>query len=171
MKIDEIAKDAVSGVLKVARKPADLVFDRVSDNRVTSLVRQLLDRADAAARENAESALGDQGLKTQANEARMAADTRRKQPETRAADEEHKERLRRAATKAKAKKSADQQKANARRTSQRAATKADAERAEVLRAQAEASAGRRQAAGAKGEARGLKNATERAQQARKDQSG
>ena len=91
MNIQEIAKSGSTGALKVARKPADVVLDRVPENRITSSVRQVLDRADAAARGTAGTALGDQGLKTQANEARVAADERARASDLKAKAEQHNE--------------------------------------------------------------------------------
>ena len=73
--IKDISRAAVDGYLKVVRKPIDAVISRGSTERASALGVKV-DRADAAARGIAGSALRDPSLQEDARHRRAAADER-----------------------------------------------------------------------------------------------
>lgn len=73
-----IPKAAFDGALKLARKPADVLLGVAPENRITSSIAVAVDRADAAIRGAAGSAMRDLELGDEAKRLRAAAEERRR---------------------------------------------------------------------------------------------
>jgi hypothetical protein len=69
---------AVDGALRLVRRPANLVLGIVPESRTATSARLMIDRADAAVRNQVGRVLSDSEMREDANQRRVAADERRR---------------------------------------------------------------------------------------------
>jgi hypothetical protein len=97
--LKDISRTAVDRYLKVVRTPVDAVLKRGGDR--TDALALKVDRADAAARSAAGTAIRDEALKDDARRRRRAADERARAMRLRGVAEEHKEQAEETTTEAR----------------------------------------------------------------------
>ena len=180
-----IPKATVNGAIKLARLPADTVL-RAAPESVASPAGRAVDRADAAVRSAAGTALRDPQLRdeakhlrerasehaeageTRAEKTRAEAEKRRKLADQRAKRNRARARQRRQQKQAEARKAEDQRKQAAQKRAAEQQDKVKAGRIDALETKADALKEREPTLTETGEAQRLKDAAGRARQERKE---